>query len=430
MRRNVTAGACLLMSFLSLMGPVLGQPTATKPPRRLGPPARVEPTTSWKPAVSPVALSPTVNKGLAWLAKHQQPGGGWAQGEESVFMGNNMDQVRDKANVADTSIAALALIRSGSTPKSGRYAPNVLKAVQFICGQVEESPNTGLSITSLHGTRVQMKLGQNIDTFLASQVLAEVKGQMPDARQERRAAAAFHKVMDKIEKNQNVDGTWGQQGWAPVLAQSMATKAMNRAAQQGYAVSEGTRLKADRYARGQFTPGAGAGGGAFSSDGSAGVQLYSAAGNLGGMQASVNTDVLRESAARKALSQARTPQDRAKADSELKRIAAGRKALHSATQAVTARLKDPQFVSGFGSNGGEEFLSYMQIGESLVLKGGSEWTNWRSSMAQNLGRIQNDDGSWSGHHCITGRTFCTAAATMVLTVDRAPAPVGQKLPKR
>ena len=50
-----------------------------------------------------------------------------------------------------------------------------------------------------------------------------------------------------------------------------------------------------------------------------------------------------------------------------------------------------------------------------------------ASMAQNLTRIQNGDGSWTGHHCITGRTFCTAAALLVLTADRAPFPVASKV---
>ena len=55
---------------------------------------------------------------------------------------------------------------------------------------------------------------------------------------------------------------------------------------------------------------------------------------------------------------------------------------------------------------------------------------WDRSMTQNLSQVQNGDGSWSGHHCITGRTFCTAAALMVLTVDRAPIPVASKLARR
>ena len=64
----------------------------------------------------------------------------------------------------------------------------------------------------------------------------------------------------------------------------------------------------------------------------------------------------------------------------------------------------------------------MHISESLRVKGGKEWQDFDKSMAENLGRIQNPDGSWSGHHCITGRTFCTATALLVLMADRAPLP--------
>ena len=93
-------------------------------------------------------------------------------------------------------------------------------------------------------------------------------------------------------------------------------------------------------------------------------------------------------------------------------------------------MDDKQFISGFGSNGGEEFLSYMNIGESFVVKGGKEWQNWDRSITANLNRIQNANGTWTGHHCITGRTFCTAAALMVLTTDRAPVPVAGEIKRR
>jgi hypothetical protein len=43
-------------------------------------------------------------------------------------------------------------------------------------------------------------------------------------------------------------------------------------------------------------------------------------------------------------------------------------------------------------------------------------------MTENINRVQNKDGSWSGHHCITGRTFCTGTALLVLMADRAPIP--------
>ena len=97
---------------------------------------------------------------------------------------------------------------------------------------------------------------------------------------------------------------------------------------------------------------------------------------------------------------------------------------------MIARLDDKQFIAGFGSNGGEEFLSYMNIGESLVVKGGDAWKSWDKSITENLNRVQNNDGSWSGHHCITGRTFCTSAALLVLMVDRSPVPIAEKMKQR
>ena len=78
--------------------------------------------------------------------------------------------------------------------------------------------------------------------------------------------------------------------------------------------------------------------------------------------------------------------------------------------------------AGFGSNGGEEFLSFLNIAEALVVKGGKDWEEWDAKMQQAVPRVQDKDGSWSGHHCITGKTFCTAAALLVLTADRTPVP--------
>ncbi len=87
-------------------------------------------------------------------------------------------------------------------------------------------------------------------------------------------------------------------------------------------------------------------------------------------------------------------------------------------------------IDAFGSNGGEEFLSHLNIGEALVLEGGEDWAKWDKSMTENMNRIQNKDGSWTGHHCITGRTFCTSAALLVLMVDRAPSHLGTVIKKR
>ena len=75
---------------------------------------------------------------------------------------------------------------------------------------------------------------------------------------------------------------------------------------------------------------------------------------------------------------------------------------------------------GFGNNGGEEFLSYMMSSESLVSSGGKPWDERHHKMSNLFSAIQNPNGSWSGHHCITSPVFCTAAVVMTLTADRNP----------
>jgi hypothetical protein len=402
-------------------------------------------TKTWTTAVDPKALSPNVRKGLGWLAEHQLASGGWGQGEESAQMGGGR-ALRDTPNVADTCIAALALIRSGSTPREGPYKDAIVKAVRFVRSQVEESESQSLSVTRVQGTRVQQKLGPNIDTFLASMLLAEVRGRMPDDASEKGVVVALDKVLDKIKRHQKADGSFDGEGWAPILAQAMCGKGINRAKQAGARVSDTVLARAEDSAKVAFAesskPGiakrSGSSGGAFfggrsaagmgmgGMKGAAGVELYARAASVGVLQDSVNTSKVLEKELRDKAENGKDEKERSEAKQQLGQIADVQKVQGEAQAAVINRLDDKQFVSGFGSNGGEEFLSYMTIAESLVVKGGDEWKKWDAQMTQNLDRVQNGDGSWSGHHCITGRTFCTSTALLVLMADRTPVPVQAK----
>ena len=68
--------------------------------------------------------------------------------------------------------------------------------------------------------------------------------------------------------------------------------------------------------------------------------------------------------------------------------------------------------------GGEEFFSYLNISDSLHRSGGNEWSKWNGNIKTKLARLQNSDGSWAGHHCITGRVAVTGAAVLTLQVDK------------
>src|SRR6185503_14319098 len=65
------------------------------------------------------------------------------------------------------------------------------------------------------------------------------------------------------------------------------------------------------------------------------------------------------------------------------------------------KIADTSFVGGFGSMGGEEFISYMNVSDSLVRAGGDDWKKWNGKIKEHLVKLQNQDGTWAGHHCIT-----------------------------
>lgn len=367
---------------------------------------------------NPKSLSANVAKGLDWLASHQLEDGGWGQGEESTHMGDAMRELKGKSNVADTCAAALAFIRAGGSPKEGQWSTTLTRALAFVFSKIEAADKESLSITDVNGTRVQSKLGPFIDTFLASLLLAESRGKMADEASEARLAAATQKVLMKIEKHQK-DGVWENPGWAPVLAQSIAAKGLNRADQAGVPVSA-PMLAMNAQAARKEAEGAGNG---LASSGAAGIALYAGSANLSSLQDNVNTNEQRRDELEQIAANSPDAAAREKAQAELKHIDDIKQACETMHKTILERLDDPQFIAGFGSNGGEEFISYMNIGEALAVKANEEWKTWDSEITANMNRIQNEDGSWSGHHCITGRTFCTASALLVLMVDRTPVPV-------
>jgi hypothetical protein len=390
--------------------------------------------------VKPKPLSESVKKGLAYLVGQQHEDGGWGQGGgwRSNTQGNGRVEgkdVADPSDVANTCVATLALVRAGSTPKDGDHAKNIAKAVDFICGQIEKSDKKSLYITDIRGTQVQTKIGPYVDTFSALLVLSELKGKMPDEKSEKRLVDAMNKVIGKIEDNQRKDGTFAaNDGWASVLSQGLCSKGLNRAAQNGFSVKRETLARdGDQAAQGldaktgKFDTAAGIAGSGKAAPSDAGVTIYNTSSRTAALQEQVNSLKKDEDKARKTLADDKAPkEEKEKAKEHIAKLEKAQETNAAAVKGVVSQVGDQRFIAGFGSNGGEEFLSYMNISETLVVKGGAEWEKWDKSIADNLNRVQDKDGGWSGQHCITGRTFCTAGALLTLMADRAPIPTVAK----
>jgi squalene-hopene cyclase-like protein/prenyltransferase/squalene oxidase-like repeat protein len=341
----------------------------------------------------PPSIALAVDKGAKWLASVQGTDGGWGQdGGETSYVRTSERLESNGNDVANTAVAALALLEAGK-----QYQPNVDRAIEFILRKVEASPADGLAITDAQGTQIQRKLGPYIDTFLTSLLLAKVDGTLSNKRQNVRVRQALKKCVAKIERNQKGDGSWNVAGgWAPVLGTSMASRSLFEAQKKGVKVDEKVMARAETYTvdavKEQPTRVgivSGVLGGVISAPAApaeaAGIPLYQSA---------------------QALEQlSRTEKDREKNAPEI--------------ASLSAQLADASFVNGFGSMGGEEFFSYLNISDGLKRAGGGEWNKWHSQITQKILNLQNSDGTWAGHHCITGRVAVTSAAILNLSIDRA-----------
>src|SRR5262247_3177635 len=188
-------------------------------------------------------ISAAVGKGAKWLASVQGADGGWGQDGGAASYVRQNERLESQGNdVANTAVAALALLRAGD-----QYRPNVERAVDFILKKVEASPANGLSITDVNNTQIQRKLGPFIDTFLASMLLARVDGTLARSNNAR-VRKGLEKCVAKIERNQLKDGSWNiAGGWAPVLGTSLASRGLYEASKKGVKVNEEVLARADDY---------------------------------------------------------------------------------------------------------------------------------------------------------------------------------------
>ena len=350
--------------------------------------------TTPEPKTAPAPVSTAVDKGARWLASVQGADGGWGQDGGAASSARPGERLESSGNdVANTAVAALALLQAGR-----QYEPQVERALAFVLQRIEASPADGLAITDRQGTQIQRKLGPYIDTFLSSMLMSQIDGRASTPALNARVRKALQKTVAKIEKHQQSDGSWNiAGGWAPVLGTSMASRSLFAAQNRGVAVDAAVLKRAENYTVSALSapppPVA-----RVAADGlSAGRLAVAAPAEAAGV----------------ALYQS------AQALEQLSRTAADRVQNAKQISAIQGQLANAAFVGGFGSMGGEEFFSYLNISDSMKRVGGDAWSKWHADITQKILGLQNSDGTWAGHHCITGRVAMTSAAILNLTVDRA-----------
>lgn len=410
---------------------------------------------------------------MRWLLRTQKGDGGWGQepgartdAGYTAFAGLALIRAGgDDARVAE---------------RIDRAADRLLRAVEAASpegpGLGAALPEAAAADFSSR-SQLEYKLGEWADVALAAQFLGRYLPRAGERSPE--VLAGLAKCLRKLERGQSArDGGWGGGGWAPILQTALIGTAFDVAevAEAPLPARAAARLRAlvrtgdpapsdvdlglepagpparpappvagepgATRERGGASPGGLAPpgppepgpeprpapapapeepGDPSGSLRDAGIELYALAGRLraGARQVLDVREVVRGSGGGDVLA------DRAPIAAE-QLVAVGVPAAR-ADDLVAAwdrhrelleALDDPAFLRGFGNQGGEEAISFMLIGEYLVATREPAWADWRTRVGDVLGQCQNEDGSWTGFHCVTSRTGMTSAAVLALTADR------------
>mgnify|MGYP001409527031 FL=1 len=362
---------------------------------------------------TPEKVEASIKKGLEWMDKAQAPDGGWGAGTHTRQ--DIMDPHAVTSDPATTSLVAMALLRTDNDLEKGTYSKNLKKSLEFLLKTTEDCPDNQPYLTTLTNTQPQIKLGRNIDVILTAQFFTNIlRYNLNDEAMKKRIEKALDKCVARIQKGQDADGSWRDGGWAPVLQSALANNALENAGDVGRKVDSAVLARGYKYQNGNFdvTTNSAATGKA------AGVMLYSLSSTTraSAKESKRAKDIVEKARREGKINNDKVTEDNLKAAGVTTTDAKELVAAYSINKASQQQAQRDDVLSGFGNNGGEEFMSFLMTGESLIMQGGDDWKKWYDATTGKLVNIQNQDGSWYGHHCITSPVFCTATCLLILSI--------------
>src|SRR5262245_59541455 len=186
---------------------------------------------------NPIEVTPehedAVERGLDWLAAHQQPDGSWSA-KIGFKLNSDYRETAEGGHVGVTALAGTAFLAGGHTPARGKHAETVARALDYVLSGVQED-----GYVTLNGSRMYSHA-------FATLFLAEVCGMSHRAD----VRAKLQKAVDFIVETQNQEGGWRYVPFSPesdmsiVVCQAIALRAARNI---GIRVPKSTIDRAARY---------------------------------------------------------------------------------------------------------------------------------------------------------------------------------------
>lgn len=296
-----------------------------------------------------------IEKGTEWLLSAMRPNG---------MVGADVGQ---RADLSCTAMAGLVLVSQGNTPQCGPRSKELAKVLDAVLIMVDWIPPGNERYKEV--TLVQTKIGLNADRFLAAFFLSQLLGDSGDADEEIRRA--LDKLVHDICQEQGKDGTWGNESWAPVLGTVLGWESLRAASSCGLTVDASATLAGEALR----------------------THLQKSLGRSDGWM----HDFYKNASTIRVLHSMGYYDDEIFQDCVKRTL-------------EFAQQDDRPFRMA----GGEEYLAFYLVTECFLQRPDEQWQEWYPVVSKKIMDQQNADGSWTGHHCITNRTFCTAAALLML----------------
>ncbi len=304
----------------------------------------------------------SLDRAVTWLLRAQNRDGSWG------------DNAGSAGEVGNTCIATVALLSTGSMPTRGKHWRAIQRALDWL------RPRTrgfGSGATMDQHTLLQGKLGRNIDLYLTSLLYSQIAGQAIQLPDDQRILDELQRAAARISALQKENGAW-EVSYEPMLTTICAWLALRCIADAGVPIAHGSPQRVVRYLKEDcLEPG---------------------------------TGIFRE--------------DKWGRQERFVTQAGGLRVLYGMGEGLSAEGRlATQVVLGMefdqdvgGRSGGEEFLGAVFATQALHHETDEPaWEVWYGRIIDALRRCQNGDGSWTGHHCITGRVFCTACSIITMT---------------
>jgi hypothetical protein len=308
----------------------------------------------------------SAEKGVQWLLRAQNRDGSWG------------DNPGSPGEVGNTAIACLALLAHGSTPSRGQHCLPLRRAFDWLCKRTRNYAG-GKELD--RATLLHRKLGDNADLYLVALLYSQSLSLNVEAWEDQRMQQELRQMVQHVASLQKANGEW-ETSYEPMLTTIAAWQALKQAHAAGVAIDHASPQKVVRYLREDCLEQAT---GVFREQKWGNQQRFVT--QAGGVRVLIGEGLGGEADVQRAI-------------------------------AVIDSMRFDQDVGG--ATGGEEFLGALYATQALLLERDKVYARWYDRISKALKASQNADGSWVGHHCITGRVFCTACSVMtLLTPDRA-----------